>query len=125
MRDTDMTKEQLISELTELRQQVETWRTEAPQRVGGSGEAQRSERLAVEAQIEFIRDFDIVEATGVDLSEGGICFDVSDTLCFDMKVTTPDEEEIHRGNLAWMRRLKDGRYRFGFEFVPTSQGRDS
>ena len=39
----------------------------------------------VEAQIEFIRAFDIVEATGVDRSEGGICFDVPDTLCFDMK----------------------------------------
>ena len=125
MRDTDMTKEQLMSELTELRQLVEALRAEAPPEAGGSGEAQRTERSPVKAQIEFIRAFDIVEATGVDRSEGGICFDVPDTLCFDMKVTTPDEEEIYRGNLAWMRRLKDGRYRFGFEFVPTSQRQDS
>lgn len=96
----------------------------APEAVAGNGEAVRSNRSSLEARIEFMGDFDIVEASGVDVSEGGICFEVSDTLCFDMKVTTPEGEQIHRGNLVWMKRLDDGGCRLGFEFVPTSQSRD-
>ena len=119
-----MTREQLIGELTELRQQVEALKaTEAPQEMKGSYEL-RSERSSLEAQIEFIGDFDIVEASGVDMSDGGICFDMSGALCFDMKVTTSDWEQIQRANLAWIKRLESG-YRFGFEYVPTSQVQDS
>jgi hypothetical protein len=99
-----------------LCQQVEALKaTEAPQEMKGSDEL-RSERSSLEAQIEFIGDFDIVEASGVDMSDGGICF--------DMKVTTSDWEQIQRANLAWMKRLESG-YRFGFEYVPTSQVQDS
>ena len=124
MRDADMTREQLIGELTELRQQVEALKaTEAPQEMKGSDEL-RSERSSLEAQIEFIGDFDIVEASGVDMSDGGICFDMSGALRFDMKVTTSDWEQIQRANLAWMKRLESG-YRFCFEYFPTSQVQDS
>ena len=116
---------ELRSQLAAIQRQLTRLdRSGAPAAAGGNGEAQRSERSSLEAQIEFMGDFDIVEASGVDVSAGGICFEVSETLCFDMKVTTSHGEQVHRAHLVWITRLKDRGYRLGFKFVPLGQSQD-
>ena len=81
----------------------------------------RPTRKAIESHIEFIGDFDIVSASGVDLSEGGICFDVTECLPFEMRFEMDGVNHHHRAKLVWMRRLTEGGYRFGFEFLPPSE----
>ena len=79
--------------------------------------SQRHERKKLEADIEFIGDFDIVAASGVDISAGGICFEVSHPLPFDMKISIGDEKHLYRGYLVWMKSTGDDNYRLGFEFI--------
>ena len=81
----------------------------------------RAERQPLQAQIEFIGDFDIVEAQGVNLSSGGICFEVSESLAFEMRFEAGDGQHRHRAHLAWMEALPDGGHRFGFKFVPDEE----
>jgi hypothetical protein len=83
----------------------------------GNKKLTRSPRVELGADIEFIGDFDIVNATGIDISDGGLCFELSAPLPFDMRFEHKEEDHSYRANLAWMRQLPDGKYRFGFEFV--------
>ncbi len=75
------------------------------------------ERECISTQIEFIGDFDIVTATSVDISEGGVCFDVPDGLPFEMQFEVDGVVQRHRAQIAWMKRLPEGGYRLGFKFV--------
>ena len=80
-------------------------------------QAQRHERKKLEADIEFIGDFDIVAASGVDISAGGICFEVSHPLPFDMKISIGGEKHIYRAYLVWVKSTGGDNYRLGFEFI--------
>ena len=105
----------LVAELEEARRHV----TELEAKLAASQPADRSrpERKKLEASIEFIGDFDIIQAAGVDISSHGICFEVSESLAFDMKVELEDEEQVHRGRLVWMKSLAEDGYRLGFQFL--------
>lgn len=83
----------------------------------GRGEP-REPRKPLEATIEFIGEFDIVEARGVDISANGLCFEVAEPLTFDMRITHGGEPREMRGRLMWVRAIDDGPYRCGFEVVP-------
>ena len=82
-----------------------------------AGQPHRAQRRELDAEIEFIGDFDLVSARGVDISEGGICFEVGEGFPFEMQFQWDGEEHRHRARLVWMKRLEDGSYRCGFEFV--------
>lgn len=79
----------------------------------------RSQRSDLNANIEFIGDFDVVQAQGIDLSEGGICFGTADGLPFEMRFELEGEVHQHRAHLIWMKQQEDGTYRFGLKFVPS------
>jgi hypothetical protein len=79
--------------------------------------AAREERQPLQADIEFIGDFDIVQARGVDVSSRGICFEVDAPLAFEMKVNMSGSAREYRAQLVWMRQLDGERCRLGFRFV--------
>ena len=81
----------------------------------------REDRRRMDAQIEFIADFDIVQAKGIDLSEGGICFEVREELPFEMRFEIGEKEYRKRARLVWLERLQEGGYRLGFEFIPRQE----
>lgn len=77
----------------------------------------RLERQPLTATIEFIGDFDVVQATGIDLSSGGICFEVAAPLDFEMRLAVEGVTRRYRAHLVWTRELEGGRCRMGFRFV--------
>ena len=97
---------QLKARLAELEDQLE--QTESPQR------PQRSE---LSTSIRFIGDFGLLEAKGIDLSDGGICFEVEGEIPFDLEFEHDGKTQQHRAHIVWMHRLPDGRSRFGFQFL--------
>lgn len=79
----------------------------------------RLTRKAVCTKVEFIGDFDVVEAESVNVSDQGICFEMQENLPFEMRFELNGELHQHRAHLVWMKRLEDGKTRCGFQFVET------
>ena len=77
----------------------------------------REVRSALRASIEFIGDFDVIEADAVDISEGGICFDTAEPLTFEMRFEADGGTRQERAQLVWVERLANGGHRCGFQFV--------
>ncbi len=76
----------------------------------------RPPRRPMKANIEFIADFDVIEARGIDLSEGGVSFEVDEDLPFEMQFELNGRYYKNRAHLVWMKRLTSGGYRFGLMF---------
>ena len=123
MKDEDKTKQALIAELTENRQKQGQLRARVALLEARLSEQvrpshPRQPRREIDADIEFIADFDVVRAEGIDLSVGGICFEVGRDLPFEMQFELDGERYEKRAHLVWVRRTGDGRYRLGFQFAP-------
>lgn len=123
MKDYQKTKAQLIEELEAARQQLTKLESELakkakPPETQQKEIAPRAIRKEIHAAIEFIADFDVIEAKGINLSEGGICFELDEDLPFEMQFTFGGTKHRHRAHLIWVRRLPKGGYRFGLKFVP-------
>ena len=114
MQDSQKTKAQLIEELAELRDRLAALTDE---NAADAGDATRPERSQLQTSIQFIGDFGLVEAKGLDLSEGGIGFELEQDIPFDMEFEIDGELHQHRARTVWMQRLPDGRSRFGFQFI--------
>jgi len=80
-------------------------------------QARREQRLPLDAEIEFIGDFDIVSARGIDVSRGGVCFEMSTPMVFDMRFTVEETTHERRAVLTWMRPLEGGGCRLGLRFI--------
>ena len=117
----DKSREELTQELQALRQELAGLRRQARATPGRQtdpvAEAPRAPRGAVHMPIAFAGDFSLVKAQGVDLSEGGVCFEVQDDLLFEMEFELEGEVHRHKARVVWMKRLEDGRSRWGFQFV--------
>jgi hypothetical protein len=123
MMDDEKSKGTLVAELTAARQEVERLRDKTALLEARLSEKARpphprQPRKEIDADIEFIADFDVVHAEGIDLSEGGICFEVNRDLPFEMQFELEGERHEKRANLVWVRRRNDGRIRLGFRFAP-------
>ena len=86
--------------------------------IGPDGRARQDQRMLIRTQIELIGDFDIVRARGVDLSEGGIGFELDDDLPFEMRFTLDGRVYQKRARLVWVDRRAKGGIRLGLEFIP-------
>lgn len=122
MMDDEKSRGALVAELTAARQEVERLRDKTALLEARLAEKSRpphprQPRREIDADIEFIADFDVVRAEGIDLSEGGICFEVNRDLPFEMKFELEGERHEKRANLVWVRRQSDGRIRLGFRFT--------
>ncbi len=84
----------------------------------------REKRPDYDGDLTLGGDFAEVEAHGVDLSEGGVCFEVQEDLTFVLFLKVDDEDVERRASLAWSRRMADGRTRLGFKFVGDDQPAD-
>lgn len=79
---------------------------------------ERAPRTEINASIEFIADFDVVEAKGINLSESGICFELDEDLPFEMQFSLEGKIHRYRARLVWVKRMCKGGYRFGLQFIP-------
>lgn len=126
MQDSKKTKAQLIDELAELRMRLAERPGPEPDKDEDEDTDEdsqpRSKRNELKTSIQFIGDFGLVEAKGLDLSAGGIGFELEEDIPFDMEFEIKGELHQHRARMVWMQRLQDGRSRFGFQFItaPTS-----
>lgn len=117
MQDSQKTKAQLIEELAECRDRLAALTDESAADAAAAADATRPERSQLQTSIQFIGDFGLVEAKGLDLSEGGIGFEIEQDIPFDMEFEIDGELHQHRARMVWMQRLADGRSRFGFQFI--------
>jgi len=118
----EKTESQLTEELgamrmrvAELEAAIAELKKHKPNHTGGF--VVRSPRVEIRTDIEFIADFDIVEARGVNISETGICFELSENLPFEIQFRIDGKLHRHRAYLVWAKRISEGGYRFGLEFV--------
>ena len=116
MQDEDKTKDQLIEELRDLRQQVATLSGKA-EAMSSPEQGERSLRRPTQTPIEFVANFELVHAQGVDVSASGVCFETSENLEFELEFEADGETHQHTAHLAWMRKVSSGNIRWGFELV--------
>ncbi len=119
MEDNDKTKDQLIQELQDLRAQVSDAVEPPPPRpeTDENDSASRAQRTTMSGPITFVGAFSLVEARGVDVSDSGICFELAEDLLFEMEFEMAGELERHNARIVWIKKLEDGKHRWGFEFV--------
>lgn len=111
--EQNRSREAIEAELSALRNRIQTLEQHL-NRI--SATCRQSDRKEISVDIEFIGDFDVVCARGVNLSDDGICFDVFESLPFEMAFEHDGAHLRLRAFLAWMKHLPDGRQRFGFSF---------
>ena len=128
MQDGKKTKAQLISELNDVRGRLAALEGKVVS-LGedlakeDDGASRRAAREELNTPIQFIGDFDLIEARGVDLSSGGICFDAEADIPFEMEFQTNGDTKKYRAHLVWMKPLGNGRSRLGFRFVANESSR--
>jgi hypothetical protein len=124
MDETKKTKAQLIEELEQANARISKLKAEIAKLAESVNEdaVARAPRKEIQSEIEFIADTDIIHATGMNLSDSGICFESSDELPFEMKFESGGQIYEKRAHLVWVRRLPEGKYRFGLNFVPPKPG---
>ena len=119
MSDTKKTKAELIRELASLRRKIAASCDSAGKAAAASvrKNARRKPRRAITADIEFIGDFDIVKAHGVNISSGGICLHMNSNMPFELKLYEKGKLRTYRAELVWLKQLSTGEYHFGFKFI--------
>lgn len=122
MNDGHKTKEELIDELelhrqrlAELERKID--RLEEREEKSRVKSTARHPRVKFDGTIEFIAHFDSVQARGINISEGGICFELNEALHFDLRFAHEGAVHKHAAHLIWMKRFPDGGYRFGLQFA--------
>lgn len=83
----------------------------------GINDRRNSERRFVETELDINIDTNNMEATSVNISETGICFDTDSPLEIDIKFTTEDGVGSKTGRLVWARKNPEGKYTYAFEFI--------
>ena len=81
--------------------------------------------MGLRAEIKFIGDFGLIQAQGINLSEGGICFEVEGKIPFEMEFEIDGETHEHRANLIWLSQVGKDRSQLGFSFVPPASSETS
>lgn len=83
---------------------------------------EREPRRDLHSGVEFIADFDVLEAMGLNISDGGISFELYEDLAFEMRFELEGDVRHHRAHLVWVKRLPSGGYRFGLRFAGPTHG---
>jgi len=80
-------------------------------------ERRNSSRKFVNTELDVNIDTDNLEATSVNLSDTGICFDTQTPLHIDVKFVVEGESRTHTGRLIWAKKKEDGSFTYAFEYV--------
>ena len=125
MSEERRTREELLQELAQRRREV----AELEQRLElgkkattAPAAATRQDRIPLDTTIEFIGDFDVAKARGVDLSEGGVCFELDEDLPFEMRFKMDGKEQTRRARCVWLRSKPDKGYFLGLQFIEPEPG---
>ena len=121
MNNRQQSREELEAEVVALRRQVAELKARLAGAAlgGGSCPVERPPRLPLESDVEFMGDFDILRARGVNVSGQGICFEVHEELPFEMRFDLHGQTQIRRAHCVWVRRLPAGGCHLGLRFVPS------
>ncbi|MFT5285435.1 MAG: hypothetical protein ACI8TQ_001600 [Planctomycetota bacterium] len=122
MQELPQLKDDLILEIDFLRERLAKLEKDLVRYDANNGKAwaevnPREERKPFVGTFSFTGDFDEVEARGVDLSPGGVCFEIGGDLPFSLQMRQGAKIIERSGSLAWARRMAEGKCRFGFEFT--------
>ena len=116
--DSKKTKIQLIEELENLRTRLaELDKENEAEIVAKPSSAGCQLRRKLRAEIKFIGDFGLMKASGINLSEGGICFEVEGDIPFEMEFEIDGQKHEQRAHLIWVSQVAKGRSQLGFKFV--------
>lgn len=74
-------------------------------------------RWDIETELELNINPESLEATSVNLSDTGICFDTAKPLEIDIKFSIANQPESHTGRLVWAKKKPDGGFSYGFEYI--------
>lgn len=80
-------------------------------------ERRLAERKIVETELDVNIIPDNLEATSVNISETGICFDTESALEIDIKFKLAEKNKSKIGRLIWAKKKPDGGYTYGFEYI--------
>ena len=95
-----MTKIQLIEELENLRTHLaELDKEDEAEIVADPSRSGRPLRRELQAEIKFIGDFGLMKASGINLSEGGIYFEVEGDIPFEMEFEIDGQKHEQRAHL--------------------------
>ncbi len=116
IRPANKTKEQLQAEIQTLRRRIEELENQLDACMNIAVQ-ERMPRYPLNTKIEFIGDFDVVNARGVNISDGGICLKLSSDLPFEMQFDHDGRRVRRRAHLVWLKRHESEGYHSGFRFV--------
>lgn len=77
----------------------------------------RDERYPLEEEIEFSLEGDVLDATGVDVSQTGISLTTKFPFGIKMRLKIAGEIEQRRARIVWAVPLADGGVHVGMEFI--------
>jgi hypothetical protein len=108
-----MSKEELIEEVKQLRKKL----LEAQDSSGEDAYVSRPVRKELSTDIEFIFDFDLVSAKGLNISETGIAFTIETALPVEMKFLYEGESHHYAAELVRTKKQENGSYLMGLQFT--------
>lgn len=118
MAKNQKTIQQLEAELETLERRVEKVKRRITEVLEQSGKLSAAQvRKQINTGIEFIADFDLLKAKAVNISTGGICFETSSNLPFEMRFQHNGKTVSRRAKLIWLKRKKRSGYLFGLKFI--------
>jgi hypothetical protein len=118
MAGTKKTIQELEAELEKLERRVEKAKKHIAEALEKSGRLSAAQiRKKINAEIEFIADFDLIKAKAVNISTGGICFETSSSLPFEMRFQHNGKTVSRRAKLIWLKHKKRSGYTFGLKFI--------
>ncbi len=85
-------------------------------------EARRSERIKTSTKINFVVDNDVIDATGVDISDSGICFDTEKPLTIRLKYISGGKTHWKKAHLVRASSPQGKPSSYAFKFVDKSLG---
>jgi hypothetical protein len=80
-------------------------------------EQRQAPRRAFNEQVEFFVDSDIVDASSIDISEGGIRLQTQTPITICMRMEFSGELEERRARLVWASRGPDDSMTYGLQFA--------
>jgi predicted DNA-binding protein len=118
MTETKKTIQELEAELEKLERRAEKVKKRIAEVLEKSGRLSAAQiRKKINTGIEFIADFDLIKAKAVNISTGGICFETSSNLPFEMRFQYNGKTVSRRAKLIWLKHKKRSGYVFGLKFI--------
>lgn len=85
--------------------------------MGSGSERRRSERISLDAGVDFFVDAEIVGARAIDVSQTGLRFSSPEPLEIEISLNVDGEREERTARLVWAEMQPDGAMQYGLEFV--------